>query len=130
MARYTILVIDDQWSMQEYARVVLQAVGYRVLLAEDGVTGLSLARTEHPHVIVMDLCLPDMETVELLRRLRQDSPTARIPVILITLAASEETLTACLQAGAAGYLCKPFPPPALAQMVERALHLQEFPVAV
>ena len=52
--RHTILVIDDQWSMQELARIVLGAAGYRVLLASDAVTGLCLARTEHPDIAVVD----------------------------------------------------------------------------
>ena len=84
---YTILVIDDQWSMQEYTRFVLQTAGHRVLLAGETVTGLSLARTEHPDAIIMD---ERLRSRDMLLALRQDSHTATIPVILITLSSSKK----------------------------------------
>ena len=121
MMQHTILVIDDQWSMQELARVVLQSAGYRVLLAEDGVTGLSLARTEHPDLIVMDLRMPEMNIADFLQGLRRDRDTTAIPVVLISSDSVEEHLLAGLKAGRMDYLRKPFPPPALLTVVKRAL---------
>jgi len=127
--RHTILVIDDQWSMQELARVVLQSAGYRVLLAGDVVTGLALARTERPDAIVLDTRMPEMSANDFLKGLRQESSTADIPVIfIVNVCAGErppdETMTgACC-------LLKPFPPPALVTMVEHALEQPDKQVAV
>jgi len=127
--RHTILVIDDQWSMQELARVVLQSAGFRVLLAGDVVTGLTLARTEEPDAIVLDTRMPEMSTADFLKGLRQESSTADIPVIFIAGACNGDRLpgedfldASCLR--------KPFPPPALVTMVERALEQPSKQLAV
>jgi CheY-like chemotaxis protein len=119
--RHTILVIDDQWSMQELARVVLQSAGYRVLLADDGVTGLSLARTEHPDVIVMDLRMPELNLEDFLHGLHRETQTASIPVVFIASDNLEERQLNIVKVGHSNCLRKPFPPPALVTMVERAL---------
>jgi two-component system alkaline phosphatase synthesis response regulator PhoP len=116
---YTVLVIDDQWSMQELARLVLQAAGYRVLVAGDGATGLSLARTEHPDLLVLDLRMPGMHGLDVLRSLQQDPQTARIPVIVITLDDADRQLVSGLHP--AGTLHKPFRPPELLKAVRRVL---------
>jgi CheY-like chemotaxis protein len=120
--RHTILVIDDQWSMQELARVVLQSAGYRVLLADDSASGLTLARTEHPDVIVMDLRMPEVDLTDFLQGLQRESATAAIPVIFIASDCIEDRLMHHLTTtGQATCLTKPFPPPALVTMVEGAL---------
>lgn len=121
MMRHTILVIDDQWSMQELARIVLQSVGYRVLLADDSATGLSLARTECPDVIVMDLRMPEVDLTDFLHGLQRETTTAAIPVIFIASDCVEERLLKLTRSRRAACLQKPFPPPALVTMVERAL---------
>jgi len=121
--RQTILVIDDQWSMQELARIVLQTAGYHVLLAGDGATGLSLARTQHPDLLVLDLHMPGMSGLEVLRCLRQDPHTAAIPTILITTAANQAPAGMCI-------LQKPFHPPALLLMVDNILRQEQIPIAV
>lgn len=124
--RHTILVIDDQWSMQELARMILHSAGYRVLLAGDGVTGLTLARTEAPDVIVLDSRLPEMEGEDFLRELRQERRTAAIPVIFI----ASTPMIPPVGAGVLGCLTKPFPPPALVTLVERALNEPHIQIAV
>lgn len=124
---YTVLVIDDQWSMQDYARLVLETAGYHVLLAGDAFTGLSLARTAHPDAILMDV---RMSGVALLQSLRHDEHTATIPVILITLHPQEEDLPSWLCSGSSGALQKPFQPPALLSMIERMLPSSGMPVTV
>ncbi len=125
--RYTILVIDDQWSMQEYTRLVLQTAGYRVLLASDTVTGLCLARTEHPDAVIMDARMGGMS---ILQALHNDNHTAAIPVILITLYPQEEDLPSWCCAEASGTLQKPFQPPALLTMIEHMIRPSKMPIAV
>ena len=128
--QHTILVIDDQWSMQELVRLVLQKAGYRVILADDGITGLTLARTEHPDAIIMDLRLPEMDGVDMLRGLHVEQQTAEIPVILISAGQWSEHLREGLSAGAATFLQKPFPTGALVERVENVLHVKDMPIAV
>jgi len=127
--QHTILVIDDQWSMQELARVVLQSAGFRVLLAGDMMTGLTLARTEAPDVIILDTRMPEMSTPDFLKGLRQEHSTAGIPVIFIASACNGERLPDTDYTGAS-CLLKPFLPPALVTMVEHALKQPENRVAV
>ena len=124
--RHTVLVIDDQWSMQELARIVLQSAGYRVLLAGDGATGLSLARTQHPDVLVLDWHMLGMHGPDVLRGLHQDPHTAVIPVILITT----EACAMQLPLGVASCLQKPFHPQALLTVVDNVLRREEMPMAV
>jgi len=119
--QHTILVIDDQWSMQEFARVVLQSAGYCVLRAKDGMAGLSLARTEHPDAIVMDLRMPECNVIDFLHGLHAERDTVSIPVIFIASDKQETGVLAGMQASYMDCLCKPFPPPALISKVERAL---------
>jgi len=128
--QHTILVIDDQWSMQEMVRLVLQQAGYRVILADDGITGLTLAHTEHPDAIILDLRMPEMDGVEVLRSLNLERRTAGIPVILISAGHFGERLHEGLCAGAATFLQKPFPSCDLIQRVEGVLQTKEMPIAV
>lgn len=126
--RHTVLVVDDQWSMQELARMALQAAGYRVLLASDAVTGLCLARTEHPDVAVLDIHLADGQQGYLLHELQQYPKTAGIPVILITT--PTEAMSALSHAGSCDYLQKPFQPLDLLRKVDGFVHRSELSMAV
>lgn len=127
---YTVLVIDDQWSMQELARLVLQTAGYRVLVASDAATGLSLARLENPDVIMLDKHIPGPAGCDVLGELRHDPRTMRIPVLLITADAARPKLTPDLRTGTISTLHKPFHPPALSIAVKRLLRRQEVAIAV
>ena len=127
---HTILVVDDQWSMQELARIVLRTAGYRVLLAGDTVTGLSLARTEHPDLTMLDVHMMNNDGSDFLANMRQDPQTAMIPVLLITTAPAAEEPASLPQADIARCLRKPFRPPELLHMVDRLLHREELPIAV
>lgn len=115
--------------MQELARVVLQSAGYRVLLAGDVMTGLTLARMEGPDVIILDTRMPEMSTADFLKGLQQESDTAGIPVIFIASTCNDERLPGEEYSGAS-CLLKPFPPPALVTMVERVLEDPSKRVAV
>ena len=128
--RHTILVIDDQWSMQELARAVLQSAGYRVVLAGDDVTGLSLARAERPDLIIMDLRLPGTDGRAFLTELRRERATTAIPVVFIINGGLRERLPFKLKSNNACCLRKPFPPPTLITTVERALGAEYEKIAV
>lgn len=99
------LVIDDEPQIRRLLRLVLEAEGYRVTEAASGNDGL-VAAAQRPHdVIVLDLGLPDLDGVEVLRRLREWSP---VPVVVLSVRDREETKVAALDAGADDYVSKPF----------------------
>ena len=85
---HTILVVDDQFSMQEWIRSMLQSAGYNVITAYDGTTGIYLAQTEHPILTMVDFNLPRMSGTEFYQCLHNNPQTSNIPVLFIT---NEET---------------------------------------
>ncbi|MDB4946304.1 MAG: sensor histidine kinase [Labilithrix sp.] len=100
-----ILVIEDEPTMQKFLRVSLGAEGYRVVEAGKGQEGLELARTHNPELVLLDLGLPDMDGVDVTRKLREWSTK---PIIVISARGQEDDKIRALDAGADDYLTKPF----------------------
>ena len=80
----TILVVDDDARILALLRVVLEAKGYRVLVALDGEVATSVTSAEHPDLIVTDWMMPVLDGVAFCRRLKANTATARIPVVMLT----------------------------------------------
>jgi two-component system KDP operon response regulator KdpE len=99
------LVIDDEVQMRRLLRVSLEANGYRVFEADNGQLGLSEAAQRRPDVVILDLGLPDMDGVNVLKRLREWSG---VPVIVLSVRDREADKIAALDNGADDYLTKPF----------------------
>ena len=99
------LVIDDEPQIRRLLRVTLEANGYRVFDAATGKDGMLQAAQRRPDVILLDLGLPDLEGVEVLKRLREWS---RVPVIILSVRDREDDKVAALDAGADDYVTKPF----------------------
>jgi two-component system, OmpR family, KDP operon response regulator KdpE len=99
------LVIDDEPQMQRLLRVTLDANGYRVFDAATGLDGIAQAAQRRPDVVLLDLGLPDIEGLEVLKRLREWS---RVPVIILSVRDHEDDKVAALDAGADDYVMKPF----------------------
>jgi len=99
------LVIDDEPQMRRLLRVTLEANGYRVFDAATGNDGIIQAAQCRPEVILLDLGLPDMDGLTVLKRLREWS---RVPVIVLTVREREEDKIAALDNGADDYVTKPF----------------------
>ena len=97
-------VDDSKFIAQAYSRVLL-GLGYRVLIACDGKTGLFAAESCHPSIILLDMLMPDMDGVEVLRTLKETTSTTNIPVLIIS-SLSEKNAEKLIQAGAAGYFEK------------------------
>jgi two-component system KDP operon response regulator KdpE len=104
-ADQTVLVIDDEVQIRRLLRITLEAAGYCVAEAGTGRFGLDEAARRQPDAIVLDLGLPDMGGLEVLRHLREWS---RVPVLVLTVIAGETEKVAALDAGADDYLTKPF----------------------
>jgi two-component system KDP operon response regulator KdpE len=103
--RPVALIIDDELQIRRLLRVNLEANGYRVLEAATGQEGITQAAQRRPDVVILDLGLPDMDGVTVLKRLREWS---RVPVIVLSVRDREEDKVAALDNGADDYVTKPF----------------------
>lgn len=101
----SLLIIDDEPQIRRLLRVVLEADGYRVLEAAGGQEGLVEAASRLPDAIILDLGLPDLPGVEVLRRLREWTTT---PVLILSVQDAEEDKVLALDGGADDYVTKPF----------------------
>src|SRR3954467_4878616 len=103
--RPTILVIEDEPPLQKFLRVTLTNQNYNVIEATRGEEGLRHATTSNPDLIILDLGLPDIDGVEVTKRLREWSA---IPIIIVSARGKEQEKVVALDAGADDYLTKPF----------------------
>jgi two-component system KDP operon response regulator KdpE len=106
----TLLVIDDEPQVRRFLRSSLASTGCRLIEAATGEAGLALAVSQHPDVILLDLGLPDVDGIEVTRRLREWTQT---PIIILSARGQEQDKIAALDAGADDYLTKPFSLPEL-----------------
>lgn len=104
-AEPAVLVVDDELAIRRFLRLSLETNDYRIYEAENGRDGLAKAAQFRPEVIILDMNLPDMEGVEVLRRLREWTAT---PVIILSVRDADRDKVAALDAGADDYLTKPF----------------------
>ncbi|MFF5029828.1 SpoIIE family protein phosphatase [Streptomyces collinus] len=118
-----VLVADDNADMREYLTRLLTGAGYEVTAARDGVEALDFARREIPDLVVSDVMMPRLDGLALLSRLRGDTRTASVPVLLLSARAGQEASIEGLQAGADDYLVKPFAAAELLARVRASVHL-------
>lgn len=100
-----VLVVDDEQAIRRFLRVTLESQGYVVFEAPSGREALSEATAQKPNIIVLDLGLPDIDGVEVVRMLREWTQT---PIIILSVRGSDHDKIAALDAGADDYLTKPF----------------------
>ena len=100
-----ILLVDDSRTIRRENESALRRAGYDVICAEDGETGLKLAREQKPDVVLLDLILPKMSGVELLHQLKQDPGTAGIAVVILS-SLTEKNRQKLMEEGAEDYLEK------------------------
>jgi DNA-binding response OmpR family regulator len=104
----TILLIDDEVELRENLAEILSFENYTVIEAEDGLQGFEKATSLHPDLILCDIAMPGIDGFELLKRLRQNSNTSAIPVIMVTARAEPSAIQLGIALGANGYIKKPF----------------------
>ncbi|MGZ3236268.1 MAG: chemotaxis response regulator CheY [Burkholderiaceae bacterium] len=103
------LVVDDFSTMRRIVRNLLKELGYsNVEEAEDGVDGLNKLRTGQFDFVVSDWNMPNMDGLEMLKQIRADAALSKLPVLMVTAEAKKENIIAAAQAGANGYVVKPF----------------------
>ena len=106
-AEVIVLVVDDTPANARLLEGMLEPRGYKVLTAENGSTALEIVRRHRPHLVLLDVQMPDIDGYEVCRRIRADSQTATLPVVMVTASVGHERLQA-LEAGADDFVTKPF----------------------
>jgi two-component system phosphate regulon response regulator PhoB len=117
----TILVIEDETDVSDLIRYHLKKAKYRVLNAMDGLQGYTMATEERPDAIVLDVMLPKLNGFEVAKKLRADSRTEFIPVLILSAKGESESRIKGLELGADDYLAKPFSPRELVLRIQALL---------
>lgn len=115
----TILTVDDSRTMRDMLRIALAEAGYKVLQAEDGVHGLEVLQTAMPDVIVTDINMPKMDGFGLIEAVRKDSRYRRVPILVLTTESDAAKKMRAKEAGATGWIVKPFEPTKLIAAIRR-----------
>ena len=116
------LIVDDFSTMRRIIRGLLKEIGYeRADEAEDGVVALDVLRNAAFDFVISDINMPNMNGFELLTNIRQDAALKHLPVLMITAEARKEDIVMAAQAGASGYIVKPFTKATLEEKVSKIL---------
>jgi DNA-binding response OmpR family regulator len=118
----TVLVIEDETHIGIVVEYNLKRDGFEVYLAEDGTSGLELARKIIPDVILLDWMLPGMDGLEVLTELKNDKTTEHIPVFMLTAKGMASDINRAFDLGADDYITKPFNPRQLGELINKKLH--------
>jgi len=110
MTAKTILYVEDNEMNRKIVRALLKATTYQLVEAFDGEAGVAKALELKPDLILMDVQLPKMSGIDATRKLRSEAATANIPILVITSFALSGDEQKALQAGATGYMAKPYSP--------------------
>lgn len=117
----TILIADDEPSIRQLVAFTLRRRGYTIIEAEDGATALELIRGESPDLVVLDVMMPGMSGIMVVREMMSNATTAEIPVILLSAKGQGVEIEEGLASGARLYLVKPFSPRELADRVAEVI---------
>lgn len=120
MSKESILVVDDEPSVGDALRLVLESKGYDVVLVTKGVDGIDQARSRRFGFGVVDLFLTDISGFQVITDLRNLQP--HIPILLITAHGSPQVFAEAKRLGAIGALAKPFPPAEILKLIDSHLH--------
>lgn len=114
-----ILLVEDHDDNRKIYRTILVHSGFQVLEAQDGRSGIRIAREARPDLILMDVSIPHIDGWEATRILKADAETAHIPIVALTAHALKEDRQRALDAGCDGYLAKPVEPRKVVEEVRR-----------
>ena len=120
-----VLVVDDEKDITALVAYHLEREGFRVLQAHDGFQALDLVKRERPHLLILDLMLPQMSGLDVCRRLRKEPDTVRLPILMLTAKAEESDKVLGLELGGDDYLTKPFGPRELVARVKALIRRSE-----
>ena len=120
-----ILAVDDMPTNLEILRVRLEAQGYEVITAEDGEEALAKARELEPDLVLLDIMMPKLDGIAVLKQLKQDAMLRFVPIILVTAKSDVRDVVSGLDSGGDEYLTKPFEHAALTARVRSLLRVKE-----
>ncbi len=123
----TILIVDDEPHLIDLIRLTLEREGYHVIEADDGYKALQRLREEMPDLVLLDVMMPEMDGLETLKEIRAAS---NVPVIMLTVRATEQDKVRGLELGADDYIAKPFSHRELVQRIKAVLRRAEMPPPV
>ena len=116
-----MLLVDDEPAMRAVCRMNLELEGFDVLEAAEGAEALKLALRERPDLVLLDVMMPAMDGYDVARRLQSNPATSKIPVVFMTALAASDDRRRGFDAGAVGYVVKPFDPVYLGETVRQTL---------
>ena len=125
--RARILVVDDDPAIREYETVLLSELGHEVLTAADGAQAVELALAKQPHLVLLDIMMPELSGIEVCRRLRADPRTRDIRVIVVSAVDAKRALEESIIAGADDFLAKPIHALELMVRVRSMLRVRNIP---
>lgn len=117
----TVLIVEDEADVVDLLRYNLNKAGFSVLIANDGLQGLEMARANRPDVVVLDLMLPGMDGKTVCRSLKKDPETEALPILMLTAKSEPAERVQGLEIGADDYVTKPFSPRELVLRVQGLL---------
>jgi two-component system alkaline phosphatase synthesis response regulator PhoP len=120
-----ILVVEDEQDILQLVQLYLEKEGFRSITAMNGIEALKKITQEKPDLVVLDLMLPEMDGLEVCKRLRSVPETAMLPILMLTAKAEESDTIVGLELGADDYVTKPFSPKALVARVKALLRRVE-----
>lgn len=121
MAKEHILVVEDDADIRELVTYNLKREGFLVSSTLSGMEGIRVAQSDNPHLMVLDIMLPDINGLEVCRQLKQGTATKSIPVIMLTAKGEDADVVSGLAAGADDYVVKPFSPKVLLARIKTVL---------
>jgi two-component system, OmpR family, alkaline phosphatase synthesis response regulator PhoP len=113
-----ILIVEDEPDIAQLVKLYLEKDGFRPTIAKTGVEGLKLVKAERPDMVILDLMLPEMDGLEICKRIRTSLDTALLPIMMLTAKAEESDTIIGLELGADDYVTKPFSPKVLVARVK------------
>ena len=128
MAQESVLVVEDDKDIAELIAYNLKAAGFQASIALDGTSALKSIKEKTPHLVVLDLMLPDMDGIEVCKYLRFNEPTKNIPVVIVTAKGEEIDRVVGFELGADDYIVKPFSPRELILRVKAILRRLKPPI--
>ena len=119
MIAKTVLVVDDEQEVLTVIKKRLDTAGYKVLIASSGIKALEMAAKLEPSLILLDIMMPGMDGLEVLRKLKDRNNTAAIPVVMLTAKGESKTIFETQDLGSADYIIKPYDNKELLDIIEK-----------
>ncbi|QKV19611.1 response regulator [Oricola thermophila] len=116
-----VLTVDDSRTMREMLRHTLSSAGFEVVTAEDGADGIKKLEESQPDVVITDINMPVMDGFEFIENVRKNAEYNRVPILVLTTESAPEKKQRAQNAGATGWIVKPFDPEKLTRAVNRVM---------